>query len=62
MFSLLNEDNKKKLYHLDVVMKIYMNYSDKVGKEIAYVEFPKVYDNDQSGRSIDRFLKHIQYF
>lgn len=42
IFLLLDECNKKRLYRLNIVMKTYMNYSDKVGKEIADVEFSKV--------------------
>ena len=62
MFPLLDEGNKKRLYRLNVVMKTYMNYSDKVVKELAYFEFSKVFDKNQSGRSVNRFLKHILHF
>ena len=60
MFHHLDEINRKKLYRLNVVMKLFKKYKNEVGIQNAFNISSKKFDRDKTGRSINRFFKHVQ--
>ena len=52
MFPRLDDANRKWLYRLNVVLKLFKKYWNEVRKQNAYYDFPEKIDNDKTGRNI----------
>ena len=59
MFPLMVPQHRKRLQRFNLVIKYFNKHVDKVGRTKVLADYTKVFNNQNSGLTINRFLKHV---
>ena len=60
MFPPMKSANRKWLHRFNKVIKLFKYHVGKVGTPTAMIDYSKVFNKQNTGKRINRFLKHVE--